>query len=194
VTPIPSAVDIERLSSRHVDAALQAAHESVADVFPWMEWCRPGLERSEIASMVAALECLWDKGEAYAFAVVDSATGEFLGSATLNRIDQANRVANLNYWIRSSRNGRGIATQASRLVCRYGIERLGLERIGILVAEGNAASQRVAEKLGATQEGILRNAMRLHDRQVDATQYSLVPVDLADCAAAEQLADADPAG
>ena len=179
-----STVKIERLTSKHVAAALQAAHESVEDIYPWMEWCRPGLERSEVASMVATLEDAWDKGVAYAFVVVDSATGEFLGSVTLNRIDQANRFANLNCWIRSSKKGRGIATEASKLVCRYGIEKLGLERIGILVAEGNAASQRVAEKLGATREGILRNAIRLHDRQMNATQYSIIPSDLAESVAA----------
>jgi ribosomal-protein-serine acetyltransferase len=174
----PSTVKIERLTSKHVDAALQAAHESVEDIYPWMEWCRPGLERSEVAAMVAALEDAWDKGVAYTFVVIDSATGEFLGSVGLNRIDQRSRFANLNYWIRSSKKGRGIATQASELACRYGIEKLGLARIGILVAEGNTASQRVAERLGATREGILRNAIRLHDRQMNATQYSIIPSDL----------------
>jgi RimJ/RimL family protein N-acetyltransferase len=99
-----STVKIERLTSTHVDAALQAARESVEDIYRWMEWCRPGLERSEVASMVAALEDAWDKGVAYAFVVIESATGEFLGSVTLNRIDQRNGSANLNYWIRSSKN------------------------------------------------------------------------------------------
>ena len=55
-----STVKIERLTSKHVAAALQAAHESVEAIYPWMEWCRPGLERSEVASMVAALEDAWD--------------------------------------------------------------------------------------------------------------------------------------
>jgi RimJ/RimL family protein N-acetyltransferase len=174
-----SSIRIERLTSKHVDAAFRAAMESVEDIHPWMEWCRPGLERSEIASMVVALEDAWDKGLTYAFAVWESRTGEFLGTLTLNRIDQANRFANLNAWIRSSKKGRGIATQAAKLVCRYGVEKLHLERIGILVAEGNIASQRVAEKLGATREGTLRNAIRLHDRQMNATQYSIIPSDLA---------------
>ena len=169
---------IERLSSKHVDAALQAAHESVEDIFPWMEWCRPGLERSDVASMVASLEDAWDKGVAYTFAVVDSATGEFLGSVGLNRIDQRRGIANLNYWVTSSKKGKGIATQASGLACRYGIEKLGLVRIGILVPEGNTASCRVAERLGAVREGILRNACRLHGRQLNGTQYSIIPSDL----------------
>ena len=177
-------VEIEPLTSKHIDAALHAAHESVEDVYPWMEWCRPGLQRSDVASMVSALEDAAAKGEAYAFAAVDSATGAFLGQLTLNRIDRANRFANLNCWVRSSKKGRGKATQASKLVCHYGVEKLGLERIGILIAEGNVTSQRVAEKLGATPEGILRNAIRLHDRQMNATQYSIIPSDLADFRAA----------
>ena len=55
---------------------------------------------------------------------------------------------------------------------------LGLQRIGILVPEGNVASEHVAEKLGAIREGVLRNASRLHDRQMNGTQYSIIPSDM----------------
>ena len=109
---------------------------------------------------------------------VDPATGEFLGVAGLNRIHKAEKFGNLHYWVRSGKTRRGIATQAAKLVCLFGIKELGLQRIGILVPEGNFASEHVAQKLGATREGILRNGTRLHDCQMNATQYSLIPSDL----------------
>jgi RimJ/RimL family protein N-acetyltransferase len=98
--------------------------------------------------------------------------------AGLNRIHKGERFGNLHYWVRSGRTGRGIATRAAKLVCHFGIMELGLQRIGILVPEGNVASEHVAEKLGAIREGVLRNASRLHDRQMNGTQYSIIPSDM----------------
>jgi len=171
-------VTIERLTARHVDVTYQAATQSVNDTFPWMEWCHPDLKRDELAAFMASLDQAWDQGGAFTFAIVNPAGGEFLGVAGLNRIHKAEKFGNLHYWVRSARTRRGIATQAAKLVCLFGIKELGLQRIGILVPEGNFASEHVAQKLGATREGILRNGTRLHDCQMNATQYSLIPSDL----------------
>ena len=88
------------------------------------------------------------------------------------------RFANLYYWVRSSRRGEGIATIATRLVARYGLVQLGLNRIEIVVAVGNLASIRVAEKVGATHEGVLRSRIALPDSISDALMFSLIPADL----------------
>jgi RimJ/RimL family protein N-acetyltransferase len=174
----PGGVTIERLTAEYVDVTYLAATQSVKDTFPWMEWCHPGLERDELATFMATLDQAWDQGGAFTFAIVDRATGEFLGVAGLNRIHKAERFGNLHYWVRSGRTRRGIATKAAKLVCLFGIKELGLQRVGILVPEGNVASDHVAKKLGATREGILRNGTRLHDRQMNGTQYSIIPSDL----------------
>jgi RimJ/RimL family protein N-acetyltransferase len=42
-----------------------------------------------------------------------------------------------------------------------------------VIAAGNLASQRVAEKAGATREGILRGRLILHDVAHDAVMFSL---------------------
>ena len=65
------------------------------------------------------------------------------------------QFANLGYWVRSSRAGRGVATTATLLTARFGLQTLALQRIEILAAVGNRASQRVAEKAGAKKEGVL---------------------------------------
>lgn len=49
-----------------------------------------------------------------------------------------------------------------------------LQRLEIVVAVGNATSQRVAEKAGALREGVLRARLRIHGAFHDAVMYSLV--------------------
>ena len=73
---------------------------------------------------------------------------------------------------------RGIATGAARQVAATGFGELGLVRIEIATLPGNAASQRVAEKLGATREGEFRNRLVVRGEPVDAVVFSLVPRDL----------------
>jgi RimJ/RimL family protein N-acetyltransferase len=42
------------------------------------------------------------------------------------------------------------------LICRWGFAQLGIERIQLLAATGNLASQRVAERTGFSREVVLR--------------------------------------
>lgn len=64
------------------------------------------------------------------------------------------------------------------LVARFGFDELKLRRIEIVAAINNKASQRVAEKAGATREGILRNRLVVRDKVYDAVMFSLIPGDL----------------
>jgi RimJ/RimL family protein N-acetyltransferase len=71
-----------------------------------------------------------------------------------------------------------VASKASRLGARFGFEELGLHRLEILAAISNVASQRVAEKIGAVREGILRKRLLIRGESHDAVMFSLVEEDL----------------
>ena len=87
-------------------------------------------------------------------------------------------MANLGYWVRTSAARRGVATNATRAVARYGFEELGLQRIEIVAAVRNLPSQRVAEKAGAVREGVLRKRLLIRGEAHDAVLFSLVAEDL----------------
>jgi ribosomal-protein-serine acetyltransferase len=173
-----SDIRIERLTRKYLDDELAAAHQSVEHTLPWMEWCRADLMRDELEPIFIAMEEEWEQGVSYTFAVLDAASNTFLGTVGLNRISKMEKTANLHYWVRAGYTGRGIATNAARLAAQFGLIEKDFQRIGIIVPEGNRSSEKVAERLGAQREGVLRNACRLHDRQLNATVYSLIPADL----------------
>ena len=79
--------------------------------------------------------------------------------------------------MRNSCRGQGIAGRATQLVARFAFENLGLIRVEIVIAVGNHASIRVAEKIGAHDEGILLNRMVVGKSIYDAHMYSLLPSD-----------------
>ena len=91
------------------------------------------------------------------FAVVDGADQTLAGSISLLRFAPSHRRAEVGYWLAAAARGAGHATRAVDLICAWGFAELGLERIDLLAATGNPASQRVAERAGFRREAVLRS-------------------------------------
>ena len=162
-----------------LDAAemYDAVNTSRAELSPWMDWCTPGYAIRDTRDWLKSLPAAWERRDIFGFGIFDAATNQFLGGCGLSHIQWDYKLGNLGYWVRSDRTRQGIATQAAIAVARFGIEILSLRRIEIVVAVDNTASRRVAEKTGARFEGVLRNRIKIGDRNVDAAMYSLIPGD-----------------
>jgi ribosomal-protein-serine acetyltransferase len=171
-------VTIRPYRSDDTGALFEAVRESVDQISRWLDWCHADYSRGDSETWVSSREAAWRAGEDYSFVIVDSATQAFLGGCGLNEIHHAHGFANLGYWVRSTWTGRGVATAAAGLVARFGFQQRGLKRIEIVAAVENTASQRVAEKVGARREGVLRCRLMIHGRVHDAVLYSLIPADL----------------
>lgn len=157
-----------------------AAQESLREVGRWLSWCRDDLTLRDSEQWITRCIDGWKSGDFFGFYLFDRTDRSFVGCCTINEIDPVRLRANLGYWIRTSRQGRGLASEAVPKIARFGFERLGLQRLEIVAAVGNDASQRVALKVGAVREGVARNRLRIHGRQSDAVIFSLIPTDLAD--------------
>ena len=168
-----SAYTVRLYQKRDAEEMHAAALESVAEVYPWMAWCHRGYSLDEARQWVAVQERLAEQGMAYEFAILGEG-GRFLGGCGINQISTANRFANLGYWVRTSAMGRGVAPAAARLVAEYAFRKTDLIRLEIVCAAANTRSQRVAEKVGAVREGVLRSRLLLPTGPSDAVMYSLV--------------------
>ncbi len=104
-------------------------------------------------------------------------TAHLLGSVSLMRFDWDHRRAEVGYWLAREARGGGHVTRAVRLICRFGFERLGLERIDLLAATGNPASQRVAERSGFTREAVLRSFFEGKGERQDMVAFGLLATD-----------------
>jgi ribosomal-protein-serine acetyltransferase len=160
------------------EALYEAVRESMAALGQWLSWCHPGYSLQDSLRFLEKRADAFEKEGEHAFAITDRASGRLLGAAGINQIENAALRANLGYWLRTSATKQGFAAQATLLVARWAFETLGLERIEIVAAAGNHASQRVAQNVGATREGIARKRLRVHDVQHDAVVFSLVRDDL----------------
>jgi RimJ/RimL family protein N-acetyltransferase len=86
----------------------------------------------------------------------------------------------VGYQVHPSARGRGVATEATCILVNHLFNVRPVERIQATVVVGNAASGRVLEKAGMTQEGALRSVSFVNGRYHDMHLYSIVRADWRD--------------
>lgn len=108
-------------------------------------------------------------------AIVSKETGEYLGEVVLNQIDEINRSANFRIALRGSKYyGKGVGTEAARLILEYGFNVLKLHRIDLEVFAFNPRAIHVYEKLGFKREGVRREVLFLDGKYHDVIVMGLL--------------------
>ena len=103
---------------------------------------------------------------------------EFVGCIDVKRAEWLNGNCEIGYWTMPEHRGRGFMSQALELLSKWVLLGQDFVRVEVRVAVENHASQRVAEKAGLIQEGVARQAGRVHGGRVDLIIYSMVLGDL----------------
>jgi RimJ/RimL family protein N-acetyltransferase len=151
-----------------------AVQESMGTVGRWMSWAKPDFSEYDAACWFASCNQSRASGVAHEFGIFDH-DGQFVGGCGLNTIQSLNKLCNLGYWVRRSRQGHGAAAQATLALRDLAFQRLALSRVEIVVADGNHASIAVARKVGAMYECLAQNRLQLHGQPVAAHVFSLTP-------------------
>jgi RimJ/RimL family protein N-acetyltransferase len=172
------AIGIEKINLARFAEFHEAIIESSREWFTWGMIPKFDLTYEELKCMARAFLELWERDDTYMFYIMDLKNDQIVGVVFLNRMNRMHQFANLGYAVRTSCINQGFATAAAKLVARYGFEKLDLQRIEIVASTDNLPSLRVAEKVGAAREGLLRNGLRMHGIPCDAYMHSLIPADL----------------
>ncbi|MEO7107267.1 MAG: GNAT family N-acetyltransferase [Rhodoferax sp.] len=157
----------------HSDAAEMGAavRESTGTIGRWMSWAKPDFSDYDAICWFESCNQSRAASTAHEFGIFTT-EGQFVGGAGLNQFSPANKLCNLGYWVRQSRQRSGAATAAVLALRDLGLARLQLARIEIVVAEGNAASLGVARKSGAVYECLAKNRLQVHGKPVAAHVFS----------------------
>ncbi|MCW2578674.1 MAG: Ribosomal-protein-alanine N-acetyltransferase [Blastococcus sp.] len=105
--------------------------------------------------------------------------GRLAGQVTLDNVVRgALRSGYLGYWIDREVAGRGVASLAVALVCDHAFGEVGLHRVEADIRPENLPSQRLVERLGFRQEGLLRRYLDIDGDWRDHLAYALLAEDL----------------
>jgi RimJ/RimL family protein N-acetyltransferase len=177
---IPEVHETERLRLVATRAGLgdvihEAVAESYAELRVWMPWAKTLQTPEESERHCRESLAKWHAREVLDFCFMAKDDGAFLGKGGLHTIDWRIPKFEIGYWIRTSRAGKGTATEATRALVEIAARRLGARRIEITCDTRNAASRRVAEKAGFELEGIKRNGRVDNDGKLaDSCLYARI--------------------
>ncbi|HEY2715981.1 MAG TPA: GNAT family protein [Solirubrobacterales bacterium] len=140
----------------------------------WLPWAA-GQTLAATREFVARSEAQEARGDGFQAALVRD--GEVAGIAGCHEIDRLNRSTSIGYWLAGAHLGEGVMTAAVRALVDHAFEAWALHRIVIEAALGNRRSRAIPERLGFTQEGVLRESELVGDRFLDIALYSVLASD-----------------
>jgi RimJ/RimL family protein N-acetyltransferase len=164
-------VQLEPLAAAHHDALVDAASDGEL----WKLWYTsvpsPQTMRSwlETALSMRAHDDL-------AFAIRDLRDGSIVGSTRYFRVDAANRRRELGHtWYARRAQRTGINTEAKLLLLGHAFEALQCIAVELRTHWMNRQSREAIARLGAKQDGVLRNHQRMADGTLrDTVVFSII--------------------
>jgi ribosomal-protein-serine acetyltransferase len=174
---------LQKYTIEDIPLLFEAVEVSVDRVYPWLPWCHPNYTIAETEAWIKTRPQRWNEGKEFGFSIrvreaypAGNREGTIIGGCGIG-IRSSPWYGNLGYWLRTGYTGRGYATEATKLIAKFGIQQLQLKRLEIVASVKNTPSQKVAERAGAFREGICRNRLLIHDSFHDAVIYSFIPSD-----------------
>lgn len=89
--------------------------------------------------------------------ILDKDTNDFIGGTSFHHYNWEIPAVETGYWIRKSKSGYGYMTEATNAITQYAFKQLHAKRIAITCDPDNTKSKNIAERLGYTLEGRLKN-------------------------------------
>jgi RimJ/RimL family protein N-acetyltransferase len=161
-----------------VEERLSALRDSINDLSPWLSFFKKESMEKDNKTWLECDQESWKNGTEYSFKVTNIFDYKILGEVRINHIDKRHNFANLTYWVRSGENGKGIAYKAAKAILKIVFDDLKLNRLEIFMSTENLGSKRIAEKIGAKREGLMRNRIVAGTEKQDAYLYSVIPEDM----------------
>lgn len=138
----------------------------------WLPWLDRAKQVSDTKDFLEAQLLRFQRAEALHVTIFYQ--DKIAGVVGYNEIDRANKIGHIGYWLGREYNGKGIMTKSVSELITVGFDYYQLNRMDLRCAVANSRSRAIPERLGFTNEGIIRQAEQLGDRYVDHVVYGLL--------------------
>lgn len=164
-------VQLEPLQIGHIAGLQQAA----ADGELWRLWYTSVPAPEATQAYVDKALALQAAGQALPWAVLD-AKGAVVGSTRYGNIDADNRRVEIGWtWYAKRVQRTALNTEAKLLLLTHAFDKLGCAAVEFRTSWFNHASRNAIARLGAKQDGVLRNHMRMADGSYrDTVVFSII--------------------
>lgn len=161
-------IRLEPLGMQHEDGLRRAAADGEL-------WQLTFTSVPEPENTAAYIRKALDTPDRFAFAVVEEAGGQVLGSSSYHDIRPAARRVEIGYtWYARSRWRTALNSTCKYLLLRHAFETLAQQTVGWRTDCLNIRSQQAVERLGAQKDGVIRGFEVRRDGSIrDTVMYSM---------------------
>ncbi len=160
---------LETQDAPELFALVDANREHLRRWFPWVDRTKsPDDSRTFISNTLKALA---EGSEIHCGIQYGNELAGIIGTLP---IDWNSKEVTMGYWLGEKFQGKGILTSAGNVFLDHLFGKLGLNRAVIKYFTENERSRRVAERLGFTREGILREGYMHYGNPVDIVCTSML--------------------
>ena len=167
-------VRLDPIRREHWQELWEVAKDSLEDTFRWIPY--PMRSADDFESWMDQALSEQGRGESLVFATVEEASGKLIGSTRFMNIDRANRRVEIgSTWIAPRWQRSAINTEAKYLMLRHAFEGWGCIRVELKTDALNEKSRNAILRIGAKEEGTLRQHMITHTgRRRDTVYFSVI--------------------
>ncbi|MEO8098829.1 MAG: GNAT family protein [Acidobacteriota bacterium] len=142
----------------------------------WEFWPYKAGSAEEMAVYIRTALTEQAAGVSLPFATIERSSGKVVGSTRFMNIDPAHRRVEIgSTWLASPWQRTALNTEAKYLLLRHAFETLGCLRVELKTDTRNLRSRAAIRRIGATEEGTLRQHMVLwNGRLRDTVYYSIL--------------------
>lgn len=143
-----AAITLERWTSEDERKLVEAVNDTLDELSPWMPWAQQPATAEGMSAVINEAESAWREKREFAFTI--RAAGDrqrIVGCCGLHARVGVGGLE-IGYWLRSGHTGRGIATEAARLLTRAALDLPGVDRVEIHCDEANTPSAAIPRRLG----------------------------------------------
>jgi N-acetyltransferase len=145
---------LEPLASQHEDALQRAA----ADGELWRLWYTGVAAQERTGAYIATALDMRERLDAMPFVVRENGSGEIVGCTRYFNVDAANRRLEIGHtWYSKRAQRTAINTECKLLLLTHAFEKLRCIAVEFRTHWFNHASRAAIARLGAKQDGVLRN-------------------------------------
>jgi RimJ/RimL family protein N-acetyltransferase len=153
-------VRLEPLELRHLPGLKRAIEDGKLWEIPVTFVPHP----DNLPSFLDAAETAFHAGTELAFATVDKQSDRVVGSTRFRCIEATHRRLEIGFtFLAESSQRTHVNTEAKHLMLCHAFETLAFNRVELLTDERNLKSRNAIQRIGAKEEGLLRNHMVMRD-------------------------------
>lgn len=165
-------VRLEPLSPAHEKALIAAAGDGEL----WNSTVTIVPSRTTMAAYIAATLNAQQQGREFPFVIIRKPSEQVVGSTRFFHIERDHRRLEIGYtWLAASAQRTAVNTEAKLLLLTHAFESLRCIRVELVTDVLNEQSRAAILRLGAKQEGILRNHMIMPSgRHRNSVMFSII--------------------